>query len=86
MRGVLTPAIELWNFESHEGLPSPHFESVSLILTFSQSRIATIEYMFLWIIFLNKMVLMKFIALEGLHMDMYNLFRFTTILNLIWDF
>jgi hypothetical protein len=28
---------------------------------------------------------MKFIALEGLHMDMYNLFKFTSILNLIWD-
>jgi hypothetical protein len=29
---------------------------------------------------------MKFIVLEGLHMDMYNLFKFTSILNLIWDF
>jgi hypothetical protein len=29
---------------------------------------------------------MKFNALEGLYMDMYNLFKFTSILNLIWDF
>ncbi len=43
----------------------------------------TIEYIFLWINFLNKMVLMKFNALEGLYMDMYNLFKFTSILNLI---
>jgi hypothetical protein len=35
-RGVLTPAIELWNFESLEGLPSPHFGSVSVILTLFQ--------------------------------------------------
>jgi hypothetical protein len=46
----------------------------------------TIEYMFLWIKILNKMVLMKFIALEGLHMDMYKLLKFTNTLNLIWDF
>jgi hypothetical protein len=41
MRGVLTPIIELWSFESPNGLPSPHFGSVSLILTLSQSRVAT---------------------------------------------
>jgi hypothetical protein len=38
MRGVLTPTIELWSFESP---PSPHFGSVSLVLTLSQSRVAT---------------------------------------------
>jgi len=36
MQGVLTPEIELWSFKSPEGLPSPHFGSVSLILTLSQ--------------------------------------------------
>jgi hypothetical protein len=35
-RGVLTPAIELWSFKSPEGLPSPHFGSVSVILTLFQ--------------------------------------------------
>jgi hypothetical protein len=42
MWGVLTPAIELWTFESLGGLPSPHFGSVSLIFTLFQSRVATI--------------------------------------------
>jgi len=41
MQGVLTPAIELWNFGSPWGLPSAHFGSVSLIFTLSQSRVAT---------------------------------------------
>jgi len=41
MWGVLTPTIELWSFGSPEGLSSPHFGSVSLILTLSQSRVAT---------------------------------------------
>jgi len=41
MQGVLTPTIELWNFRSHGGLPSPHFGSVSFILTLSQSRVVT---------------------------------------------
>jgi hypothetical protein len=35
-QGVLTPAIELWNFGSPGGLPSPHFSSVSVILTLFQ--------------------------------------------------
>jgi len=46
MQGVLTFAIELWNFRSPRGLPSPHFGSVSFILTLSQSRVATIFVMF----------------------------------------
>jgi hypothetical protein len=33
MRGVLTPAIELWSFGSPRGLPSPNFGNVSFILT-----------------------------------------------------
>jgi hypothetical protein len=41
MRGVLTLAIKLWTFGSPKGLPSPHFGSVSLIFTLSQSRVAT---------------------------------------------
>jgi hypothetical protein len=41
MWGVLTPAIELWKFKSPKGLPSPHFGSVSLILTLSQNRVVT---------------------------------------------
>jgi hypothetical protein len=41
MRGVLTPAIELWSFESLGGLPSPNFGSVSLILPFPSSGVAT---------------------------------------------
>jgi hypothetical protein len=45
MRGVLTPIIELWSFGSPDGLPSSHFGSVSLILTFSQSRVATHMHM-----------------------------------------
>jgi len=36
MQGVLAPAIELWSFKSPGGLSSPHFESVSFILTLSQ--------------------------------------------------
>jgi hypothetical protein len=40
-RGVLTPAIELLIF-GPGGLPSPHFGSVSVILTFLQSEVATI--------------------------------------------
>jgi hypothetical protein len=35
-RGVLTLAIELWSFGSLGGFPSPHFGSVSVILTLSQ--------------------------------------------------
>jgi len=35
-RGVLTPTIELWNFGRPGGLPSPHFGSVSVILTLFQ--------------------------------------------------
>jgi len=46
MRGVLTPAIELWNFGSPEGLPSPNFGSVSFILTLFQSRVATFHPFF----------------------------------------
>ncbi len=40
-QGVLIPAIELWVFGSPEGLPSLHFGSVSVILTFLQSGVAT---------------------------------------------
>ncbi len=36
MQGVLTPAIEIWNFKSPRGLPSPHFESVNVIFTLFQ--------------------------------------------------
>jgi hypothetical protein len=42
MRGVLTLAIKLWTFGSLEGLPSPHFGGVSLILTLSQSKVTII--------------------------------------------
>jgi hypothetical protein len=35
-QGVLTPAIELRSFRSPGGLPSPHFGSVSFILTLFQ--------------------------------------------------
>jgi len=41
MQGVLTPAIELWNFGRPKGLPSPNFGSVSFILTLLQSRVVT---------------------------------------------
>jgi hypothetical protein len=40
-QGVLTLAIELRAFRSPEGLPSPHFGSVSVILTFLQCGVAT---------------------------------------------
>jgi hypothetical protein len=40
-QGVLTPAIEFWVFRSFGGLPSPHFGSVSVILTLLQSGVAT---------------------------------------------
>jgi len=49
MQDVLTPVIELKNFGSFEvlvsprGFLSPHFKSVSLILTLSQSRVAIIQ-------------------------------------------
>jgi hypothetical protein len=36
MRGVLTPVVQLWSFGSPGGLLSPHFESVSVILTLFQ--------------------------------------------------
>jgi len=42
MQGVLTPTIKLSSFGSLGGLPSPHFGSVNLILTHSQSRVAKI--------------------------------------------
>jgi hypothetical protein len=41
-QGVLTPAIELWIFESLGGLPSPHFESVSDVFTLLQSGVVTL--------------------------------------------
>jgi len=41
--GVLTPALELWNFGSLGGLPSPHFGNVSVILTLFPSRVATLS-------------------------------------------
>jgi hypothetical protein len=37
----LTPAIEVWSFGNLGGLSSPHFRSVSFILTLSQGRVAT---------------------------------------------
>jgi hypothetical protein len=40
-RGVLTPGIEFWIFESPGGLPNPHFGNVSVILTLLQSGVAT---------------------------------------------
>jgi hypothetical protein len=40
-RGVLTLAIEFYVFGSLEGLSSPHFGSVSVILTLLQSGVAT---------------------------------------------
>ncbi len=40
-RGVLTPAIKLWTLGNPRGLPSPHFGSVSVILTLLQSGVAT---------------------------------------------
>jgi hypothetical protein len=40
-QGVLTPTIELWKFKSPGGLPSLHFGSVSVILTFLQNEVAT---------------------------------------------
>jgi hypothetical protein len=43
MQGVLTPTIKLLSFGSPGGLPSPHFGSVSLILTLSPSEVATNE-------------------------------------------
>jgi hypothetical protein len=36
MQGFLTPEIELWSFGSPDGLPSPHFGSVSVILPLFQ--------------------------------------------------
>ncbi len=38
MQGVLTPTIELWSFGSLTGLLSPHFESVSVILSLFQKQ------------------------------------------------
>jgi hypothetical protein len=46
MQGVLTPAIELWNFGSLDGLTSPHFGSEGVILSFFQSRVATLVVWF----------------------------------------
>jgi hypothetical protein len=42
-QGVLTPIIKLWVFGSPRGLPSPHFGSVSVVLTLLQSEVATRE-------------------------------------------
>jgi hypothetical protein len=36
MQGVLIHAIQVWSFGSLGGLPSPHFGSVSVILTLFQ--------------------------------------------------
>jgi hypothetical protein len=36
MQGVLTLAIQIWSFGSPKGPPSPHFGSVSVILTLFQ--------------------------------------------------
>ncbi len=67
MRGVLTLAIELWTFGSPGRLLSPHFESVNLILTLSQSRVATHQvgwstfiYTQLWIFLSNKICFTMF--------------------------
>ncbi len=43
MQGVLTPAIELWSFESPGRLPSPHFGSEGVILSLFQSKVATCD-------------------------------------------
>jgi hypothetical protein len=51
MRGVLIPAIKLYSFGSFGGLPSPHFESVSFIVTISQGRVATILYIKATVVF-----------------------------------
>jgi hypothetical protein len=36
MQGVLTPEIELWSFGSLGEFPSPHFDSVRVILPLFQ--------------------------------------------------
>jgi hypothetical protein len=41
-QSVLTPAIELRVFGNPKGLPSPHFGSVSVILSLFLSGVATI--------------------------------------------
>jgi hypothetical protein len=43
MQGVLALAIELWSFESPDGLSSPHFGSVNVILTLFQKWGVTSE-------------------------------------------
>jgi hypothetical protein len=54
-RGVLTLAIEFWIFRSPEGLrsleglPSPHFGNVNVILTLLQSGVATLSFHLLFI-------------------------------------
>ncbi len=44
--GVLTLAIKFWVLESPGRLPSPHFGSVSVILTLLQSGVATLTHHF----------------------------------------
>jgi hypothetical protein len=80
MQGVLTLAIELWTFGSLGGLPSPHFESVNLILTLFQSKVETKVFskdyiwhmaFLCWYIFL---CFAFFIPILQVHCAMYNFF------------
>jgi hypothetical protein len=48
MRGVLTPTIELKIFGNLEGLPSPHFRSVNVILTLPKVGLRHELFYFEW--------------------------------------
>jgi hypothetical protein len=68
-QGVFTLAIELWFFGSPRGLPSPHFGSVSVILTLPQSGVAIIAIPKNNLSLVELYLVVWFYVLQYLHSD-----------------